>query len=155
MQRTSIWLALFVLGYGLRSASAQSPPPDDSPSFYSGEWAGTGDLGSYCYVKLSVDGSGWVLVDAGAGDWSGAKVQWQNRQQSVQIDQIVPLRASAERRLMPLERFELRSEINQSLSLTWTTPGGTCHLQRIETTAGRLSRARSAIIDLPPGAGAQ
>ncbi len=153
MPRIGTWLTIFMLGSGMPSASAQSPPLDNSPSVFSGEWTGTGERGSYCYVKLGVDGTGWVLVDAGAGDWSGAKVEWQNRQQSLRIGKIVPLRASAQRRLMPLERFELRSEFNQSLSLSWTTPGCSCHLQRIETTESRLNRARSAIVDLPPGEG--
>ena len=153
MPRIGTWLTIFMLGSGMPSASAQSPPLDNSPSFFSGEWTGTGERGSYCYVKLGVDGTGWVLVDAGVGDWSGAKVEWQNKQQSLRIGKIVPLRASTQRRLMPLERFELRSEFNQSLSLSWTTQSGSCHLQRMETTERRLNRARSAIVDLPPGEG--
>jgi hypothetical protein len=155
MQRTSLWIALFVLWIGIRPADAQSPPPDNAPSFFSGEWAGTGERGSFCYVSLRIDGSGWVLVDAGTGDWSGARIQWQNRRQSLQIDTIVPLRSSTPQRFMPLDRFELRSEFNQSLSLTWATPDGSCHLQRIETVVSRLSRAQRAVVDLPPGEGAQ
>lgn len=153
MLRIGTWLTIFMLGAGLHSASAQSPPLDNSRSFFAGEWTGTGESGSYCYVKLGVDGTGWVLIDAGAGDWSGARVEWQNQRQSLRIGKIVPLRASPQRRIMPLERFELRSEFNQSLGLTWTTLGGGCHLQRIGDTEARLNRARRAIVDLPPGEG--
>lgn len=153
-QRCAAWLALFLLGCGARPAEAQSPQPDTSASFFSGEWTGTGDHGSFCYVGLTVEGFGWVLVDAGAGDWSGAGIKWRNRRQSLQIDKLMPFRASPQRRIMPLEGFVLRSEFNQSLSLTWTTPSGSCHLQRIETVASQLGRARRAISDLPPGEGA-
>lgn len=155
MQGTTMWLVLFLAGAGIRSAGAQSPPPDNSPGFFSGEWTGTGPQGSYCYVNLKADGSGLVLIDGGAGDWSSARIRWQNRQQSLQVDKSVPVRASPQRRLWPLERFELRSDFNESLSLTWIAPTGRCHLQRIESTARRLNRARSAIKDLPPSDGAQ
>jgi hypothetical protein len=153
MQRTTIGLAVFLLSCGIHPAKAQSPPPDTSPGFFAGEWAGTGVHGSYCYVKLTADGLGWVLIDGGSGDWSGSSIQWRNRQQSLQIDNAVPLHTSAQRRIMPLEDFVLSSEFNQSLSLTWNTPGGSCHLQRIESTANHLSQARSAIAGLPPAEG--
>jgi hypothetical protein len=146
------FVALFAL-FG--SVHAQSPPPDNSPGYFSGEWTGTGEHGSYCYLKLKIDGVGWVLIDGGAGDWSGAGIQWRNRHQSLQVDKIVPLRASTQRRLMPLEDFVLRSEFNHSLSLTWSAPSGSCHLQRIESTARQLSRARRVIMDLPPSEGAR
>ena len=60
------------------TAHSQSPPPDNSPGFFSGEWSGTGEHGSYCYLRLNADGSGWVLSDGGSGDWLGAGVRWRD-----------------------------------------------------------------------------
>ena len=57
------------------TAHALTPLPDTSPSFFSGEWAGAGEQGTYCYLNLSADGWGWVLIDGGAGDWLGARMQ--------------------------------------------------------------------------------
>ena len=142
MRRITTWFALLLLSGGFVSAEGQAPPPDTSASFFSGEWEGTGEQGSYCYVKLDAEGSGWVLVDAGAGDWSGAGIQWRNRQQSLQVENVTPLRASPQERLMPLEHFVLRSELNRSLSLSWTGPSAGCHLQRIDAMAQHLGRAR-------------
>lgn len=147
------WLGLFLLNGGIRSAEAQSPPPDTSAAFFTGEWIGTGEHGTYCYVKLNVAGSGWVLLDAGAGDWNGAGFQWRNQRQSLQITQIAPLRRSPQYRLMPLASFQLRSEFNQTLHLTWATSTGSCHLQKIETMTRHLDRARGAIGTLPPREG--
>jgi len=135
----------------LTVTQAQAPPPDSSPGYFSGEWAGTGEYGSYCYVMLTADGSGWVLMDGGAGDWRGAQVQWRNRLQSLQIERTIPLIASPQRRIMPLEDFSLGGGFNQSLSLTSTEPRGGCQLQKIETTAQHLAAARSAIEGLRLG----
>jgi hypothetical protein len=154
MRRTSVLHALFLLSAGVASASAQSPPLDNSRGFFAGEWTGQGEQGSFCYVSLKADGSGVVLIDPGAGDWSGASIQWQNRGQSLQIDKRAPLRASPERRIMPLNDFGLRSEFNRSLSLTWT-PKGECHLLQVEAIADRLTRAREAVRTLPPSDAAQ
>jgi hypothetical protein len=131
-------------------AQASSPPPDSSPGFFAGEWAGTGDQGSYCYLDLSADGWGWVLVDGGGGDWLGARIRWHNRQQSLQIDKIIPLQESTELRVMRLGRFVLGGGFNQSLRLTWKELPGGCELQRVESTATRLSRARTAVKSLRP-----
>ena len=150
MQRTTIWLAFSLLGGGVPAVSAQSPPPDTSPGFFTGEWTGTGASGSYCYISLRADGTGWVLIDVGAGDWNGARIQWRNRQQSLQVDRSVPVPASPGRRLLPLTDYTLRSTFNASLSLTWTNPGGSCQLERLEATALHLNAARTAILDLPP-----
>jgi hypothetical protein len=135
----------------LTATQAQAPPPDSSPGYFAGEWAGTGELGSYCYVMLNADGTGWVLIDGGSGDWRGAQVQWRNRLQSLQIERTTPLIASPQRRIMPLESFSLGGGFNQSLSLTSTALRGGCQLQKSETTAQHLSAARGAIEGLRLG----
>jgi hypothetical protein len=133
------------------TANALTPRPDNSPDFFSGEWAGHGEHGSYCYLKLNTDGSGWVLIDGGAGDWLGAGMQWRNRQQTLQVEKSIPVRASAQLRVMPLAKFSLISGFNQSLQLTWNQRSGGCQLQKIETTVGHLNRARTAIEGLLSG----
>lgn len=135
------------------SATALTPPLDASPGFFAGEWAGNGEHGSYCYLKLSADGRGWVLVDGGTGDWLGARLQWRNRQQTIQVDTLVPMAVSPERRIMPLETFVLRSGFNESLSLTWNARSSGCHLQKIEASSRHLRRARDAIEALPQDEG--
>jgi hypothetical protein len=139
--------ALFLAWMG--SAIAQSPPLDNSTGFFAGEWAGTGERGSYCYLNLSADRRGIVLIDSGSGDWLGARLEWHNRQQSLQIGKVMPLPFSAQRRIMPLSNFVLRSGFNHSLSLTWSPQSSGCHMQKIETTARQLTRARTAIEGLP------
>lgn len=131
-------------------AQAQSPPPDSSPGFFAGEWAGTGSQGSYCYLNLSPDGWGWVLVDGGAGDWLGARLRWHNRQQSLQVDEIIPVQPSTELRVMRMGQFVLGGGFNQSLRLSWKELPGGCELQKVESTAARLSRARTALKGLRP-----
>jgi len=142
-------LALLLAWLG--SASALTPPPDTSTGFFSGEWAGTGERGSYCYLNLGADGRGIVLIDGGSGDWLGARVRWRNRQQALQVEEAIPLPVSTQRRIMPLEAFVLRSGFNQSLSLTWNAQSSGCQLQKIEATARHLNRARNAIEGLPRG----
>ena len=141
--RYFIGLLLFVFGLG--SASALTPPADNSPSFFSGEWAGAGGDGSFCYLNLGVDGWGVVLIDGGAGDWLGARVQLRNRHQTLQVEKVIPLPVSIPRRIMPLKTFVLLSGFNQSLSLTWNAKAPGCQLQKIETTARHLNRARDAL----------
>lgn len=137
---------------GLGTANALTPLPDTSPGFFSGEWAGAGSHGAYCYLNLSEDGRGWVLIDGGTGDWLGARMQWRNQQQSLHVEKIIPLPASAQLRVMPLEKFVLSSGFNQSLKLTWNEPSGGCYLQKIETTARHLLGARQTLESVRPGA---
>ena len=147
-------LMRWVLVFGwFGSASALTPLPDTSPAAFAGEWAGTGEQASYCYVQLGADGWGWVLVDGGAGDWLGARIQWRNRQQRLQVDKVIPAAVSTQLRIMPLKTMVLRSGFNQSLSLTWDERLTACQLQRIEVTARRLDRARSALDGLQTGEG--
>lgn len=139
------FIKLVLIISSLGTANALTPLLNNSPGFFAGEWAGTGEQGSYCYLKLSADGWGWVLIDGGAGDWLGARMQWHNWQQALQVEQIIPLPASIQQRIMPLGKFSLSSGFNQSLRLTWHERAGGCQLQKIETTARQLIRARSAI----------
>ncbi len=139
----------------LGTAHALTPLLDSSPGFFAGEWAGTGAQGSYCYLKLTADGWGWVLIDGGSGDWLAARMKWRNRRQALQIEEIIPLPASPRLRVMPLERFVLDSTFNQSLKLTWGTQAGDCQLQKLETTAAHLLRARSAVEGLQSGEGSR
>lgn len=148
--RYFIGLALVCVWLG--TAKALTPLPDTSPGFFAGEWAGTGPHGAYCYLNLSADGWGWVLIDGGTGDWLGARMQWRNQQQSLQVEHIIPLQASAQLRIVPLEKFVLSSGLNQSLNLTWNEPSGGCHLQKIDTAARHLLGARKTLESVRPGA---
>jgi hypothetical protein len=154
-QRLRCFIGLLCCISGLESASALTPRPDHSPGYFSGEWTGAGESASYCYLNLGADGWGVLLVDGGAGDWLGARLQWRNQRQSIQVDQIVPMPASIQRRIMPMTNFVLRSGFNQSLSVTWNAMPSGCQLQRVETTARRLKRARDALAGWPPGEGRQ
>ena len=138
-------IGLVLLLAGLETAVAASPPMDNSPGYFAGEWAGTGAQGLYCYLNLDVGGSGWVLVDGGSGDWQGARIQWHNQRQSLQIDKTAPLAVSTRLRVMPLEQFAIGGAFNQSLQLTLKGQPGACHLQKVRTTANHLLRARQAI----------
>jgi hypothetical protein len=144
---------LLVLLAGLPIANALTPLPDKSPGFFAGEWAGAAAQGGYCYMTLDVDGSGVVLIDGGSGDWLGARVQWHNEHQALQVDKVIPLAFSAQRRVMPLQALVLHTELNQSLNLGWGASPAGCHLQKVEATARQLQRAREAVQGLPPGAG--
>jgi hypothetical protein len=147
-------LMRWVLVFGwIGSASALTPLPDTSPDAFAGEWAGTGEHASYCYVQLSADGWGRVLVDGGAGDWLGARIQWRNGQQGLQVDKVIPAAVSTQLRIMPLKTIVLRSGFNQSMSLTWNERLSACQLQRIEIAAARLDRARSALKEIQTGEG--
>ena len=145
------FIYLVIIFSWLGTANALTPLPDSSPGFFAGEWAGTGEQGAYCYLNLGADGWGWVLIDGGTGDWLGARMQWRNLQQALQVEKIIPLPASTQRRIMPLAKFVLRSGFNQSLSLTWSAQSSDCQLQKIRTTADHLNRARSLIEGLSQG----
>lgn len=124
-------------------AGAQAPPPDQSPAFFAGEWAGIGDGGTHCYLKLDSNGRGWALIDAGAGDLLGAQLRWHNQRQRLQIDEITPIAASPRLRTMPLAKLTLVSGFNRSLKLE--VPSGTCQMQRTSVSADQLSHARDVV----------
>jgi len=140
---------LMLLLGSLGSASALTPLPDDSPEFFSGEWVGASETGGYCYLNLRTAADGGppsiVLIDGGAGDWLGAQLRWRNQQQRLVVEQITPLPFSAQRRIMPLAKFELRTGLNQSLSLHWSAHVAGCQLQKLDAMARHLGRARAAI----------
>ncbi|HMU75130.1 MAG TPA: hypothetical protein PKD69_05115, partial [Elusimicrobiota bacterium] len=138
----------FLLILGMTSPGtphALTPLPDGSPAFFAGEWMGGGEHGGTCYLSLNADGSGTVMVDAGAGDWLGARLQWKNDRQSLQIVKTVPLPAAPRVRLGPLTNYTLSAGMNQSLRLAWNGSTCGCQLQKIETTARQLARAREAL----------
>jgi hypothetical protein len=130
-------------------AFALTPLPNSSPEFFAGEWAGSGEHGTYCYLNLSADGRGWALIDRdGVGNWFGAKIQWRNRQQTLEVEQVTPLPASPQLRILPLSALSVQTGFNQSLQLSWGKPSDSCHVQKIETTADRLTQARGTIKQL-------
>lgn len=124
---------------------ASSPPPDNSPGLFSGEWAGTGAQSAYCYLKMDADGRGLVLIDGGTGDWLGARIHWRNRHQALEIEKIIPLQTSSQLRIMPLEHFTLNAGFNQSLHLSWSKTSDGCYLQKIEASQDRLANARNVM----------
>jgi hypothetical protein len=152
--RSHRWLLRWaILLGGIGSAHAQSPPPDGSVAAFAGEWIGTGEQGSFCFVKLVADGSGQVMIDGGSGDWLAARIRWRNEQQALRVDQVVPAPASVQKRIMPLQRLALHSGFNQSLVLTWSDRHAGCQMQRADLSAKRLARARDLVEKLPTGAG--
>jgi hypothetical protein len=139
-----------VLFVFVKSAYALTPLPDSSPGFFSGEWAGAGFHGAYCYLNLNTDGRGLVLIDNGAGDWLAARIHWRNKQQSVEVEEIIPLRTSTQMRIMPLELFTLKTGFNQSLKLNWNSSSEGCNLLKIVQTANLLNQARNVMNKLKP-----
>ena len=136
----------------LGSASALTPLLDSSPLYFSGEWAGTGAKGAYCYLSLGSDGRGLVLIDAGTGDWLGARIHWRNERQVLIVEKSISLSLAPQLRILPLHIFALSTEFNQSLALNWDKRADGCHLQKIETTKHHLTQARTIIDQLPPPA---
>ncbi len=132
------------------TARAQSPPPDASPRFFAGEWTGTGDQGAFCYIKFELDGTARVLVDAGSGDWLGARIHWRNQQQSLQVTSTAPMRSSPRLRVMPLPALTLTSRFNASLQLRWNARTPPCMLQRADDAARKLQGARAVSDAAPP-----
>lgn len=133
------------------NVGAQAPPPDQSADLFAGEWAGIGEGGTHCYLKLDVNGRGWVLIDGGAGDLVGAHLRWHNQRQGLQIDQITPIVASPRLRTMPLTQLNLLSGFNRSLKLE--VPSGTCQLQRTNVSAYQLAHARDVVAKLQSDGG--
>ncbi|MCC6139398.1 MAG: hypothetical protein IT389_02140 [Nitrospira sp.] len=135
----------------VQPAFALTPLPDNSPEFFAGEWAGIGEHGTYCYLNLSADGRGLALIDrGGVGNWFGARIHWRNRQQTLEVERVVPLPAAPQLRILPLNKLSLQTGFNQSLQLIWGKPSDSCHVQKIETTADRLTQARRTVERLPP-----
>jgi hypothetical protein len=150
------YLISFVLIFTcVEAANALTPLPDGSSGFFSGEWAGTGAQGMYCFLNMNTDGHGLVMIDNGSGDWLGARITWRNRQQSLEIEKIIPLPMSSQLRIMPLERFTINTEFNQTLKLNWSNHSDACYLQKTGTAANHLNRARKLIDKLQPSKSTQ
>lgn len=148
LARVSLPLLLILAALG--PSHALTPLPDLSQDFFAGEWTGNGENGAACYLLLSPDGSGTVLIDGGSGDWLAARLQWRNDRQTLRVVQSVPMSVSPQERLGPLETFVLITGMNRSLRLTWNGQSTGCQLQKIETAARHLARAREALRSLGP-----
>ena len=80
------WLRLFftlLAGLAASSSPALTPPRDNRPGFFAGDWIGTGADDLFCFIRLQPDGNGTVLVGSASGDWLGARIRWRNQQQSL------------------------------------------------------------------------
>jgi len=143
------FFTLLLFFVAVEMASALTPLPDSSPGFFSGEWSGTGSHGSYCFMNIAPDGQGLLLIDGGAGDWLGAQIRWRNRQQAFEVEKIIPMKASSELRIIPLEHFSLSTEFNQSIKLTWGSSSNVCYLQKSAAAADHLARFRKVMKMMP------
>lgn len=145
-----IWLHLVVALFALLGASsslALTPPMDNRPSFFSGDWIGTGTQDMFCFIRLQQDGHGTVLVSGASGDWLGARIRWRNQHQSMLLMEVSPLPAEPGRRLMPLSRLTLHSGINQTLQLQMGEHP-VCELQ-LHNKVLRSARQAEMLIDNP------
>lgn len=141
--RTRFSMAILLMA--ATGAQALTPLPDGSAAFFAGEWSGTGAQGSYCYLNLSADGSGMVMFDGGSGDWSAARIAWNNQRQSLKVTRIAPLAMLPRLRVMPLEKFQITTEFNQTLHLTWDGKSGGCYLQKLQLGEQHLAAARATV----------
>lgn len=140
-------LSLLVLCGG--TGAVASPPLDNSPGPWAGEWSGAGPLNAFCMVKLDPDGTGHMMLNGGHGDWRGARIRWVNRQQSVHVLASEPWASRPRQRTGPLTDAQLQSGLNLALALRWGAGGASvCHLQRTEDQARRSELARGVLIDL-------
>ena len=137
----------------LTTARALTPRLDESSDFFAGEWSGNAAQGGYCYLNLRADGHGWVLIDAGSGDWLGARIDWHNQRQAVAVEKITPLPNTMQLRVMPVSGLTLTTEFNRSLALSWGQPASSCQLQKIEAAAQHLMQARALVATLRTSAG--
>jgi hypothetical protein len=128
--RLSEPLLLFLLaGLGATSAPAQSPLPDGSPVFFSGDWIGTGAQDSFCFMRLHPDGVGMVLFMGASGDWRGARIRWRNERQSIVVMAVQPLPNDPHRRLAPLEQLWLSTGFGTTIQLRLDRKGSSvCEL---------------------------
>ena len=131
------------------TVAAASPPLDNSPGLWAGEWSGAGPLNAFCMVRLDLDGTGHMMLDGGNGDWRGARIRWVSRQQSVHVLASEPWASRPRQRTGPLTDAQLQSGLNLALALRWGAGGASvCHLQRTEDQARRSGLARGVLNDL-------
>jgi hypothetical protein len=123
---------LFTLLAGLHETCgfAQSPLPDESPAFFSGDWIGTGAQDAFCFMRLQPDGMGTVLAMSASGDWLGARVRWRNRRQNLEILAVHPLPGDPHRRLAPLSGFSLSLGFGTTIRLRLDAGTAYCEMQR-------------------------
>lgn len=145
------WPRMF---FTLLTALCASPSPaltpllDNRPGFFSGDWIGTGAEDLFCFIRLQPDGNGTVLVSGASGDWLGARIRWQNQQQSLVLIEASPLPAKAGRRLLPLSGLTLRSGMNQTLQLKTGERNPVCELQ-VRDRVLRRSGEAGMLLDSP------
>lgn len=149
------WLRLiFTLLAALAASSspALTPPLDNRPSFFAGDWIGTGADDQLCFIRLQPDGNGTVLVSNASGDWLGARIRWRNQRQSMELievsPEVSPFPAEPHRRLMPLSGLTLRSGINQTLQLKPGERSPVCELQLHNNVLRRAVQA-GMLLDKP------
>jgi len=127
---------------GASPSPALTPPLDNRPGFFAGDWIGTGAEDLFCFIRLQPDGTGTVLVGSASGDWLGARIRWRNRQQSMELIETSPLAAEPGRRLLPLSGLTLRSGINRTLQLKPGERIPVCELQLHDGVLRRAGQAR-------------
>jgi len=145
------WLRLFftlLAALAASSSPALTPPLDNRPGFFAGDWIGTGADDLFCFIRLQPDGNGTVLVGSASGDWLGARIRWQNQRQSLVLIEASPLAAEPHRRLMPLSGLTLRSGINQTLQLKPGERSPLCELQLRDRVLSRYEQA-GMLLDKP------
>lgn len=145
------WLRLFftlLIALGASASLALTPPLDNRPGFFAGDWIGTGPEDMFCFVRLQTDGNGTVLVRGASGDWLGARIRWRNQQQSVVLVAASPFPVELGRRLLPLIQLDLRSGINQTLQLKSGVRNPVCELQ-LSNKVLRRSREAEMLLDNP------
>lgn len=122
---------------------AQSPLPDESPAFFSGDWIGTGAQDNFCFMRLHPDGMGTVLVMSASGDWLGARIRWRNRRQNIEVVAAHPLPGDPHRRLSPLPGFSLSLGFGTTIHLRLDAGPAFCEMQRrsaVERDVGNAER---------------
>ena len=145
------WLRLFFTLFAALCASsslALTPPLDNRPGFFAGDWIGTGAEDMFCFIRLHPDGNGTVLVNGASGDWLGARIRWRNQQQSMVLIEASPLPAEPGRRLLPLSGLTLRSGMNQTLQLKPGERNPVCELQ-LRNKVRRRSGEAWMLLDSP------
>jgi hypothetical protein len=152
------WLrVVFALLGGISAASvhAQSPPLDNSPAFFAGDWIGTGAQDNFCFMRLRPDGSGTVLAMGAAGDWLGARIRWRNQHQNIVVMAVYPLPGDPRRRLAPLTQLSLSKGFGTTIQLKLNKNNPLCELQRRASVQRNMAYAEMLLNDAADGASAR
>lgn len=153
--RQAVACALLALLAGLCETSgfAQSPLPDESPAFFSGDWIGTGAQDNFCFMRLHPDGIGTVLAMNAAGDWQGARIHWRNRRQALEVVAVQPLAGDPHIRLAPLPRFSLDMGFGTTLHLRLEAGTASCEMQRRAAVERNIGNAGGLLNVVDPREG--